>query len=532
MWLNLNREKSDRMFYGAVFFIAIIFIGEIIISFFFREMYVDEYFSAFRSYLILKGESIPFVTGAFYYPPLVIPTYGLVQYFFGPSIYVGRVLSALFFIGLIGLVYCVGKKLGGRWAGIGAVALTFTNLLLVSNYITATMYAMTMFLLMFMVWLELREISWTKRAFFSGFMTGILFLARSNMAVIIPIYIAYLFIMNAPLRSFMLYGLTAIFVIAFGYLPIIIPNPSVALGHLLSAFFSYGFYKELPINTISMPSFMEFLEILTQFLKEYYGFVLFFLFVVISIFLDKRRALFEFLRAERLYALLLFLSFGLLGAHYFYWRFVGSVYYANYFMPLIALVITVGIAKFFNDKKYALILFAVVLGMNLGTNLYRTDLFSDPRVETDLHRLDRGAAVLRRYIPKGETILAFDNTVGHVFTADLRTFPPLVNRNFLFLAITDTEWVKRYGFYNMEMLLDWARNETNYIVMHQETWSTPYVRSPFWGKGTENVPEKLEEFKKILNDRFELIATELNVYPRKYTEGNDGGTLLLYRRKQ
>ncbi len=139
---------------------------------------------------------------------------------------------------------------------------------------------------------------------------------------------------------------------------------------------------------------------------------------------------------------------------------------------------------------------------------------------------------MRRFIPVGETVLAFDDTVGHVFTADLRTFPPLVNRNFLFLASADTERIKSYGFYNMEMLLNWARNETNYIAIQKETWSTPYVRSPFWGKGTENVPEKLEEFKKILNDKFELIATELNTYPRKYTEGNDGGTLLLYKRKQ
>ena len=170
--------------------------------------------------------------------------------------------------------------------------------------------------------------------------------------------------------------------------------------------------------------------------------------------------------------------------------------------------------------------------MNLGTNLYRIDLFSDPREETDLERLDRGAAFLRRYIPQGETVLAFDNTVGHIFIADLRTFPPLVNRDFLFLAHADTEKVRAYGFYNMEMLIGWARNEARYIVMQKETWSTQYIRSPFWGAGTEKVPEKLEEFKRILNEQYELIAEELNTYPRKYTKGNDGGTLLLYKRKQ
>lgn len=529
-FFNKNERNIFRFSFTAI---VILLIAEIIISVNFREVYIDEFFASYRSLSIFTGQLVPFVNGIFVYPPLVIPTYGLIQFLFGPGVLANRILSSLFFIGILALAFTIVKRLGNKWLALGSMLLLSSNLLLVSNYTTGTLYSLTVLLLMLMTYFEVSKFSQNKKIFYAGLLSGFMILARTNMASVVIIYIVYLIFFKAKFQQVLGYVALTFGVVVVGYLPLLIPNPDVALGHILSPFISYGPYKLLPSSgVIGSVTFLRWLEVLTDFIKEYYGVLSMFVAVSALVFLGRRSAYLNFLRQEREYTFLIISALGLFVAHYFYWHALGSVYYANYFILLFIVATGVGWARFLKDNSVIATFFIVVISLNLVINTFRTDLLSDPRSESDLHRISRGAALVAQTIPTEAKILVFDNSLFHMFLAGRNTYNPLANRDFFFWGSSDTKTVKDLGFYNLEMVNDWAMNDSDYILLHQEMWRLPFLRLPFWGRSTENVPAEADRFVRIIQDRYTLVGTATNVYPRKYTQGNDGGTLLIYKKKK
>src|SRR3989344_3289947 len=113
-WIKENKNKILKILLALI---ILIFLIESAISLFYRESYIDEVFASFRSRLVITGELKPFVNGVFYYPPLVIATHGVVQYFLGPSIYSGRILSICFLALILIISYKIASRLAGKWAG-------------------------------------------------------------------------------------------------------------------------------------------------------------------------------------------------------------------------------------------------------------------------------------------------------------------------------------------------------------------------------------------------------------------------------
>lgn len=525
----LQKHRKSLIMIGWIV-LGTLFVAEVVISILYRQMYIDEFFAAYRSYTIFTGDLIPFVNGVFPYPPLVIPTYGLVQYLFGPSIFAGRIFSATLFAGIIALTYIIAKKLSGRLAGILSVLLILSNFLLVSNYTTQTMYALAVILLLFLVYVETLESSPRLRFWGVAVLSALLVLCRTNMVVVPLLYALYLFSNKISIRWISYYLASVLCIVALGYLPIIVHNPEVALGHILSPFFNYGAYVALPASsTVGSHTALRFLEILTDFIKEYYGFILVFITLTTTVLFEVRHNFVRFVQKEKTYFFILILSVGFIISHYFYWRIVGSVYYASYFMPLIAISIAIAATKYLRHNKLALLMIGFLILCNYSANMYRTDLYSDPRVESDLERVYRGALFIQKNTNPDSKILVFDNSLFHMFLADRRTYSPLVNRDFLFWANKDTETVRMLGFYNLEMLKEWTAG-ADYLMLHREKWSESFIRKPFWGKGDEDAEKRIKEIRAIIDTKYILVDRVLNVYPRKYTEGNDGGTLELYKR--
>lgn len=494
-----------------------------------RESWGDEFFSAFRGYLILTGEFVPFRDGPFGYGPLVVATYSAVHYLFGPNLYAARALSAVFFLASLAMLFWISRALAGKWAALAALALVLSNLLMVSIYMSATMYALVMLLLLLIIRVEMRGRPGVRRQILNGGLFAVMVLARINMIAAVVMYLGYLAVRKTPAREMLLFLAVFASAVGAGYAPIIAANPLSALSFVLSSFADFGPYGGLPSPAVSQ-DIAQFLEVLTEFLKEYYGFLALFIAATAYVLWQERGRMYEFMLREPAYVLLAGLGAGLLAAHYFYWRFAGNLFYANYFMPLVILAAVVGLFRFLPNERFGYLLLGAVLVLNFGTNLFRTDAISNPREESDLERTRRGAAFVAAHTEPNAKLLTFDNSLYHVFLADRRTFFPLMQRNFLFLPDRDTEKVRRIGFYNFAILKQWAEQDADYVLIHKEQWPLSLVRNPFWGHAGEDPEAGVAELEKIFDTRYELVGTALNVYPRKYTKGNDGGTLELYKR--
>lgn len=524
-------KKKDALFFillaGAVALAA----AEILIMIFYREMGVDEIFSAFKGYLALTGELVPYQNGIFDYPPLVIPTYGMAHYLFGPSMEAARVLSGAFFAAMLVFLFLTGRRLAGRWAGLAAVFLVLSNLLLVGNFIAATMYALSGFLLVLVVWIESSALSQKKKIFISSAIFALLFLARTNMIAAFLAYLVWLAFMRVPVRR--VAGAAAVWVAitGLGYLPIFWFNPGLAFAHFFIVFAPVGPLAWLPPSLkVGGAGIQEFVNVLAGMVKEFYGFLLLFFLSAAAALAPERGRVASFLRKEPTYAFLLICCSLLIAAHYFYPRIVGNIGYANYFMPLTALSFAVAAGRFFSWQRIWVFLFAIALALNFFANLNRTDVISNPRAESDLARARRGAAFVRGHTAATDRVLTFDNSVIHVFLADRRTFFPLMSRNFLYMQSADTARVRSAGFYNLDMLKEWALRDADVLLLDKEKWNESFIRRPFFGAGDEDVQKQLADIRAIFEHNYEFVGAAWNVYPRKYTEGNDGGTLELYRR--
>lgn len=527
----MTPKKRDLLFRIAAVAASLLVLGEIAVLVLLRETWVDEILASFKSYLILKGELVPFRTGLFDYAPLVVPTYGAVHYFFGPSILAARMLSAVFLAGIFILIFYIARKLAGRLAALAAVLLVASNLLLVGTYASATMYALIMLLVLGVVAVEASALSRRAKTVCAALILGCAVLARTNMTASAVLYLGYLLLTGAPLVEMGVFaGMTALIVVC-GYLPVVMQDPRVALSFILGPYVSFGPFASLPRPLIAQ-GLTRFVGVLVEFIREYLIFLTLFFSSTGAALAAARGRVRSFLQGERPYALLLIFSVGLFAAHYLYWRLGGNLYYANYFMPLMALAAVVGIAKFFPDNRFAYFCLISAIAVSFAANAWRTDVISSPAEESDLARVARGAAFVREHTALGDRILTFDNSLYHVFLADRRTYIPLMQRDFLFLHDADTGRVRSLGFYNLDMIRGWLVEDADYFARQREHWPSSFIRRPFWGAGSEDTAARLKEVEAILKERYDLIGVAYNVYPRKYTEGNDGGTLELYRRKK
>lgn len=526
----MTSKRKDILFRIMTAAGAVLALAEIFIMVKFRETWVDEIFAGFKGYLILKGELVPFQNGIFDYAPLTL-LYGSVHYLFVPDLYAARILSSVFFVGILGLVFWIGLRLGGRRAGIAALFLVLSNLLLVGNYVSATMYAFTMLCLLAVVALEISGLSRRQKTILIAFVVALAILGRTNMIAAAGLYAVYLLVVGIPVIEVAIFAALAAAVVVLGYAPIVLSNPFTALSFILGPYMSFGPFASLP-RPLLAPGFGRFLEVMVEFIREYLGFIVLFLTVVGAVKLRELRRLRAFAREEQGFTLLVIFSAGLFVAHFCYWRVGGNLYYANYFMPLAALVGALGVMRFFGGNTFARILLVSVIAVNFAANAYRTDVVSSPGEESDLARVARGAEFIREHTKPGDKVLTFDNSLYHVFLADRRTFMPLMQRDFLFLHDADSERVRALGFYNLEIVRDWMTQDADYFARQREQWPSSLIRRPFWGEGSEDTAARLAEIEKIIREQYEPVGAVYNVYPRKYTDGNDGGTLELYRRKK
>lgn len=529
--MNIVSLKNNWLFRGAGALLLLWICVESAILIVYRETWFDELVYLFKGYVVVTGAFTPFRDIILEYPPLAFFVHGIVQAMVGPSMMAGRLTSGVFFGVLLLLTFFIGRNLGGRWAGLGAAALVMSHALLVANYLSAVPYALTVSFLLAALLLECFERHLAGKIFLSALLFAGMLLTRINMLPAVIIYGAYLFWIRKPRREIVAFWCVFLLAVAIGYLPTVIPDPALAVSTALSPFVSIGPRTILPASLkIGGVNLNKFLEIIASFFREYAATVAGAIAVVAALAGRGREEWKDFFAAERAYALLVAMAAGLLAAHYFYWRITGSVQYANFFMPLIALVLSVGAARYFKGNGLATALVGTIIVVNLLANIFPEDIASRPQDETDLERVRRGAVLVARHTAAQDRIIAFDNSIFHIFAAGRLTEPALINREFLYIGGIDRDTARRLRMYNPELLMTWLA-DADAVVVHEERWRQTF-RRPFW-KGERYDGEKvIADISSVLDGQYALVGSALNVYPRKYTEGNDGGTLLIYRRKK
>jgi len=492
---------------------------------------VDEIFRAQKGFLYLTGELTPFVNSIFEYPAMIIPTYGLAQYLFGPEVLVSRILSSIFFIALIAILYWTTKRLSNKWAAIGTVLLVISNMLLVGNYTSGTLYSVTTLLILLVIFVETFFISRMKKTAISGVLIALAILFRINMIPAVIAYLIYMAFIKVRWKEYVVFLVLVAVVVTAGYIPIVAYNPELAISRILLPFASLGPFADLPASTKAGGFALgEWLDVLTQVLREFYPFILLSFAFVAAIIYGERRSPWHFFQINRGYLLAILFAGVLFASHFFYPKIIGHPYYFGYVAPFFAMIIGIASFRYLKSSLVIILLFSTII-LNLGINVYRTDVFSAPGEETDLARISRGAELIENTIPADAKIVTFDNSLIHLFEANRRIPAPLLNRNFLFINDLDTEKVRRLGMYNLEMLQEWI-DEADYLVLHREKYGESFVRRPLYeGGSAEEAKLAQANIQATLDNDFLLEEEILNVYPRKYTEGNDGGTLQIYKRR-
>lgn len=524
-------RKKNLLFRGAGALLLLWMCVESAILIVYRETWFDELVYLFKGYAVITGAFVPFRDIILEYPPLAFFAYGAVQAVFGPSIMAGRILSAVFFIALLLLTFTIARKLAGEWAGLGATALVMSHTLLVANYLSVVPYAFTVACLLGALAVEFSSRDRSTKVWWIAVLLAGMMLIRINMLAAVLVYGAYLFWIRSLPRHQGIFWSVFCMVLFVGYLPIILPDPALALSSIAHPFARVGLLAALPASLkVGSVGAEKFLEILASFFREYAATLAFFCAIAFALAYRDRREMKDFFVREREFALLAAMAVGLLAAHYFYWRITGSIQYANFFMPLVILTAVIGVFRYFQEEKVAVVLTIAVLGVNVLANIFPSGIISRPGEETDLERVKRGAVFIAAHTDRGDRMIAFDNSIFHLFAAGRLTKPALINRDFLYIDGIDADTARRLRMYNPELLMAWLA-EADVVLLHEERWRSAF-RRPFW-KGERYDGEKvIADISSVLDRQYVLVGSALNVYPRKYTEGNDGGTLLIYRRKK
>ncbi len=525
---SLLKDRSWRLAIITILGLSFLLL-EIVILVLYRETWFDELLYLFKGRAAIGGSLVPFQDMIIAHPPLAFLLHGITQYIWGPSILLGRIVSSIIFFGILWIMYVIADRYAGALAGVGALFLMVSNVFLVGNYVSAVPFGLSVIFILLSIWVELLKISSQRKTLLSAFLIGLAVLTRINLLPAAIMYVLFLAVTRRGWREIGSFSIVFVVILFLGFTPFLLLDFSLAISVILAPFVSIGLLSSLPSSVKADGfSFSEFLPTIVSFVREYDLTLLLFFAVTSLLLFSVWNTRDRFLKTEPVYVLLLMIGTGLFIPHYFYWKISGSLVYANYFFPFLILAIVIGIFRFFPEKKVLIVFLVGVISLNFLGNMFRTDIISHPNDETDLERINRGAMLLKKHTNPEDLIIAFDNSIFHVFAADRVTKGPLLNRNFMFVGLPDTSLVNRILHYNPEILLTWIDN-ADYVVLHEEKWPWTFRRT-FRSVDGYDSEAFIHQVERLLNDRYVLEDRAFNVYPRKYTEGNDGGTLLLYRR--
>jgi hypothetical protein len=179
---------------------------------------IDEGLYLYKGYLFTKGDYRPFqdfgpLTN---HMPLSFLIPGWIQWAFGSGIRTGRYFAI--FLGLFMLLglWLVTKRLAGRWWAVMAIWAVVVNPALLKIYSQATSQVLVACMLIWVLVLVVGNERKTWQILLGAILSGLLFMTRINMAPVLFLVIAYVFL-NSGRRTGILTAVAGLAVVIIGH---------------------------------------------------------------------------------------------------------------------------------------------------------------------------------------------------------------------------------------------------------------------------------------------------------------------------
>lgn len=444
---------------------------------FYANTTFDEGNYLYKSYLYATGAEIPYSSGATWseYMPGSYYLFGFSQVFFGKNFYAARLVSFIFGFLAVILSFRMTKKIAGFIEAVIVVSLLVINSTLVQSFSLVAPYSFTSFFLLFALYLLTVNINVKLRIFLSIFFMFVCVFARSSM---LPNYVVFILILMVIFRKLLIPVIFSSVVVPIvvlapflpGVLKIFINFPIInglALYLGYPDFYYSKFSGEINISKVVI-SFLEFF-------KYYQVWFIPLLSIITVIFLSKinlkkyYRNL--FLKNNYVFLIIIILFIFNIFAH-----FAGAyghcprcvIPYFNYFSILGAIVIAVMFGLFikvskegyFSDFVFVISLI-IVLFVGAAT---LSNIFLRPFEKTSLKNIERTSIEINKNTKSGEMIFSLTSP-HYLYLSGRSSFGPLINRWYSLRSSTNTKALKNSGLWNVDMAVDWLRNESAWALL-------------------------------------------------------------------
>lgn len=545
--ITIFREDSNKLFFLLTSIVVIFFLVEIGYYVIFLNTWFDEANFGYKSWLTSQEMAQPFQDFRSKYPPLAFYSQMIWQDMFGPSIFSSRILSALFLVGMVLLIFDICRRMGNRWIGLIGLSLFIFHPYLIGNFTSAVPYSLTMFFALLSVWFfSLKNISGKKKILLASLAMSLAMLVRHNLFPALVILWIFVFFYWRSWKYLAISMASSLFIISIAWIPYIILDFEYAFTWFWLMFGPVA--KILPLDYFQLPeqfasgniskSFFSFLSearlkgFIYVFIKYFHLWVIF-ISAIFLFFTLKKENLKNFWQKNNILVFVFILTIFLFVAHFLGPR--SQIIYSLYFAPLLIISATGVINLLYQYLKevncwsivkryFTTFLVIMILSATVSTALVNSDIIFFNQFDyqdSDLNRIKKGADYLQSLTSRDDIILTIDDP-QHVFMAGRYVIPPLINKHSTYVDSENIELLNRFKFYNISLFIDWLENTATVVVFQRDTLEERIgIRL--------GAKDKIADFQNILNDNFELVGSVENVYPRKYTRGN--GVMEIYRRK-
>ena len=434
-------ERLSAAFHGKIFFVLIAIYALFGVFFILSGLLnYDEGFYLYESKLVYSGK-LPYIDFLYTQPPLFLYVYGLPQFLFGNSLYVGRTTSLIFGILTCIFLFRLAKKIGGEPAANISLALLALNPYAIYYLTLAKTYALASFLLVLSMYFLVNEnIKNPKRSALSVFFMCLAVGVRLSVAPALILLLIYIFYTQRKNFGVIKYSLlTAVLTCSIIFLPFFALDKDIAAFDLLE-------YRQTQLfgTTISQDIISK-IALFPSLANKY--------FVIIS--LIALGAVSRFIRKDFFpNSMTTFMFF--IVASIFLFNFLLTLTVAEYqtiIVPLAAAIAGYIFGGIYKNSQEGFIKFSfvvLIIFMIILTPLSQRGVRVDPNNLTPLQQVEDFADAVKGKAPDGGKLLAF-NTILAV-ESGMDVLPGTEISMFSYFPSWENEKAKKYHVVNKEIL--------------------------------------------------------------------------------
>ena len=497
------------------FLISLIFV-------FFGKLWQDENWYYAGAYYFSQGLT-PFSDFFSHHNPLYYYLYSIPQYFFGPSLLLGRITSLILtlFIGV--LSYLISERMGKKYAGL------FTLIFLVSNHYSIGWYNMMSFhpleSLLPLLFFYLMIIGLKKRIkYFYGilvlvFLIGVRYPTDVSTLFLFS-FLIFIYIDKKSFQHFYPFLLWAIFILGVVFYPI----------H--SDYYKW-FYQTIiyPIynTTIAPKQLMEDFSIISkrfsiieQIIRNFFNVIIYTLtasFICIYQFFSNRRKLIKNIKQDTIFYVML--GFVIISEAFYQIPVESHAVQRLFHFPVMCIVAALFCDKliFSVNNKTTKNILIIIPSITVILNIFTQDMPSLRSSWSTAHinQLDHVSDYLANNTPKNAEIFTFQ--APFVIEAKRNLSMNMLMGVWQVAPLMSIENCKKYGMVNIEMIIQELNKKSPYALLLQN----PGRLEDNNGKGRILIPYR-DSIWEVINKNYYLAHTfemkkgvdpDVNIYFQK-----------------